>query len=210
MHAAATQRLRMERALQEAIDNDEFTLVYQPFVRVEDERPAGFAALLRWRRDDRVLAPAGFMALAEDTALIVPLGVQALKRACAECAAWQRAAPDHPAARVSVNLSARQLADPGLAGRVAAALSDAGLDASRLAIEVHEQVLAADLAEIDGTLGELQGLGVDFVVDDFGAGGARWAGSAAGRSPASSSTAAASRACTGSPSAGRSSLPSSP
>ena len=172
MHAAATQRLRMERALQDAIAGDEFTLVYQPVVRVDDESPAGFEALLRWRRADRVLAPAGFLALAEETALIVPLGSRAVQLACVQCAAWQRAAPDHPAARVSVNLSARELADPGLAGRIAAALSAAGLDASRLAVEVHEQLLAADLAEIDGTLGELRELGVDLVVDGFGASGA--------------------------------------
>ena len=171
MHAAATQRLRMERALQDAIAGDEFTLVYQPVVRVDDESPAGFEALLRWRRADRVLAPAGFLALAEETALIVPLGSRAVQLACVQCAAWQRAAPDHPAARVSVNLFARS--SPIRAGG-----ADRGGPGRRRTRRVAARgrgaraVLAADLAEIDGTLGELRELGVDLVVDGFGASGA--------------------------------------
>jgi diguanylate cyclase (GGDEF)-like protein/PAS domain S-box-containing protein len=168
MHEAAMRRLRTERVLREAIAGDEFMLVYQPIVCLDDESLVGFEALLRWRRNGRILEPSHFIALAEESSLIVPLGLKALRRACRQAAEWQRRFGGHTGARVSVNLSARQLATPGLLGEVAGALSDSHLEAGRLSLEVAESTLTRASEVMSDSLNALRELGVHLVLDDFG------------------------------------------
>jgi diguanylate cyclase (GGDEF)-like protein/PAS domain S-box-containing protein len=164
-------RVDMEAGLRHALERDEFHLDYQPVVSVASGRVAGIEALLRWRPSDgRVIPPAEFIPLAEETGLIVPIGRWVLEEAAHEAARWWALRPDDPPMVLAVNLSARQLAHPGLVTEVATAIDAAGADASHLSLEITESVLLDDL---DGTLRVLEALrelGVHLVIDDFGTG----------------------------------------
>jgi diguanylate cyclase (GGDEF)-like protein len=161
---------RRESRLRAALSQGEFEVFYQPILDVVADRIVAAEALLRWRDPDRgLLSPAGFLALAEDTGLIVPIGEQVLRDACASMVAWRR---DHhvDALRVSVNLSAVQLREPGFERRVAAILEETGCPPDALTLEVTENSTMVDGERIMETLRALKGLGLRLVVDDFGVG----------------------------------------
>ncbi len=168
LHAAVLRRVRLEDALREALQEDRFTLCYQPIVDLVDGSVVEVEALLRWRRTDGTLvAPGEFIEVAEQSGLVVPLGRRVLAAACGQLAAWDR---QGLTTRVSVNLSARQLAGPGLADDVLGALAAAGVPASRLTLEITESaMLQAEDAAVP-TLRELRAQGVAVVLDDFGVG----------------------------------------
>jgi diguanylate cyclase (GGDEF)-like protein len=165
-HALSTE-------MPDALTRDEFVVYYQPLVDLATGRLAGAEALVRWQHPVRgLLGPGEFIDLAEHTGLIVPLGEQVLRRACAEAAAWRTMDPGHPL-YVSVNIAAAQLARPGLAATVSAVLDDTGLPAGLLQVEVTENVLL-DPPSL-GTLDELVRIGVRIALDDFGTGNCRLA-----------------------------------
>ena len=169
MREAARVRLKTEAALHRAVANDELHLVYQPQVRLSDDRVVGYEALLRWRRDDgeHAVAPLDFIPLAEETGLIVPIGEWVINEACRHAARWQREGRDQ---WVSVNVSPRQLGDPRLCREVARALADSGLHPSRLCLEITETAAMQDLDRALDVLGCLRQLGVAIHIDDFGTG----------------------------------------
>jgi diguanylate cyclase (GGDEF)-like protein len=152
-----------------ALARGEFTLVYQPLVNLLDGSVRGAEALARWRHPVHgVINPGGFIDLAEDTGLIVPLGLQLLEQACEQAAQWQRRVSDPPF--VSVNLAVRQLRHRGLVSDVRSVLYSAGLPADRLQLEITESAVVGTDDETLGTLRELADLGVRLVIDDFGTG----------------------------------------
>ena len=161
-------RLDTETALRYAIAAGELRLHYQPIVTVADGAVVGFEALVRWQRDDRLLLPAsGFIDLAEESGLIVPLGEWVLRSACAQLGRMH----DHqPAVLVHINLSASHLTEPTLAAVVADALASGHADPTQLCLEVTESVLMRDPQLASAHLGSLRQLGVRIGIDDFGTG----------------------------------------
>jgi len=158
------RRLRVEHDLRRALVSGELRNVYQPIVDLETGRAVAVEALVRWEHPEHgLVSPAGFIPVAEASGLIGRLGEEVLRRACRDIAAWGDI-------DISVNVSARQLADRSLAATVAHALADAGLPASRLVLELTETALMADDAAVAQTLVDLQALGVRLSLDDFGTG----------------------------------------
>ena len=167
----ALTRLHTETALRAAIERDEFRVYFQPEVSVETGAIVGLEALVRWEHpDDGLVGPDRFIALAEETGLIVPIGTWVLNEACRLAQRWQaERAHDEPLV-VRVNVSARQLAHDDLIDLVAAALQRTGMDPAHLCLEVTESVLVEDPESSVRTLGALKALGVKIAVDDFGTG----------------------------------------
>ncbi|MBK9180385.1 MAG: EAL domain-containing protein [Acidimicrobiales bacterium] len=167
-------RVSVERDLPLALTRGELRLHFQPIVRLPGGEVVGAEALLRWEHPERgLLAPSAFLEVAEDTGLIVELGVWVLERAVREAVGWPRgrgAAGEPAALTVSVNLSTRQLADPLFAERVGELLDVAGLPAERLVLEITESTAMADPDRVQPTFERLAGLGVTLSIDDFGTG----------------------------------------
>ena len=168
MRAEVEERRTLEMRLRGGLERGEFQLAYQAIVELADERLLGFEALARWTDPPTPgMGPAQFIPVAEAAGLIGALGSELLGQACAQLAHWQRIRPD---VFVSVNLSARQLAEPDLPARVAAALATAGADPSGLHLEITETVLLDDVDRAVATLQELKLTGVRLCLDDFGTG----------------------------------------
>jgi diguanylate cyclase (GGDEF)-like protein len=170
MRARATERLKTENQLAHAIDFDELRLHYQPIVALPGGETVGFEALVRWEHPERGLVPPlDFIPIAEDTGLIIPIGNWVLERACRQAAEWRHAVPGAPPS-ISVNLSARQLAQPDLPRLVADVLRDTGVEPSDLHLEITESSLMDDPDAALTAMTELRDLGVRLVLDDFGTG----------------------------------------
>ncbi len=152
-----------------ALDREEIVLDYQPLVRLADRAVVGVEALARWRHPRfGVLAPARFIALAEESGLIVPLGAQVLRAACRQGLRWARTLATPP--YVSVNVAVRQLRHDGLVQTVADALDQSGLPPHLLQLEITESGSVDDDHHTRATLHALTGLGVRLAIDDFGSG----------------------------------------
>ncbi|HZQ79859.1 MAG TPA: EAL domain-containing protein [Acidimicrobiia bacterium] len=165
----ATERLATIQALRAALDRDEFRLVYQPQVDLRDGRIVGVEALVRWQHPERgLLGPAQFIPLAEESQLIVPIGDWVIAEACRQAARWRAegAAP----LKVSINVSARQLAYGDLAESIATALTATATPAGTVCLEITENVLMSDADFYLEALLGLRFLGVSLAVDDFGRG----------------------------------------
>lgn len=167
MHADVVRRLDMASDLQRAISREELQLQYQPIVELSTSRVTGAEALVRWRRGDEAVSPRAFLAVAEDSGLIVALGEWVLRKVCAQGAAWRAASWD---VGVSVNIALRQLNAPHFPAQVAAALAETGLPPGALTIELSERMLVEDAGLIADRLAELRDLGVKLAIDDFGTG----------------------------------------
>jgi diguanylate cyclase (GGDEF)-like protein len=168
----AVERLDAESALRQAIAQDDFEVHYQPIVRLPDRAVLGVEALVRWRRqpDGRLVPPGEFIPLAEETGLIGPIGEIVLQTAVRQVAAWFESGALPSDFTLFVNVSARQLADPGLPGIVREALSSWPLPPSGLCLELTESAVAADPEAAQTMLTQLAALGVRLAIDDFGAG----------------------------------------
>jgi diguanylate cyclase (GGDEF)-like protein/PAS domain S-box-containing protein len=170
MNARAVERLSLENDLRRALERGELTLHYQPVVEFRTGRVMAAEALARWRHPERGdVPPERFIAIAEETGLIEPLGEWALATACAQARKWQRAG--RPPLVVAVNVSAGQLRNGrAFADKVAAILAHTGLDPACLELEITESVLVDQIDSNVETLGRIAALGTRIVVDDFGTG----------------------------------------
>jgi diguanylate cyclase (GGDEF)-like protein len=167
MHADVVRRLDMASDLQRAIAREELQLQYQPIVELATSRVTGAEALVRWWRGEEAVSPRAFLAVAEDSGLIVALGEWMLRKVCAQGASWRAASWD---VGVSVNIALRQLNAPHFPAQVAAALAETGLPPGALTIELSERMLVEDSGLIADRLTELRDLGVKLAIDDFGTG----------------------------------------
>ena len=171
MHAEVVARLELEADIQRAVEREEFVVHYQPIVDLAERRIVAVEALVRWRHPERgLVAPGAFMGVAEETGLIVPIGAYVLREACRQVANWHAELPSQPPLKVSVNLSARQLAQPDIADEVRRALADSRLVPGSLILELTETVIMQDTEASIAQLRALKELGLQIAVDDFGTG----------------------------------------
>ncbi|HEY4176099.1 MAG TPA: EAL domain-containing protein [Kofleriaceae bacterium] len=169
MHEHVQAELRDEQELGLAIEREEMCLFYQPIVDLASGNIVGFEALMRWAHPERGLVdPDRFIALAEETGLIRPLGRWAIDAACAQLVAFRRATPQPLV--MSVNVSANQLSELGFATHVARALHEHSLPPSLLEVELTESTMMQGTAIEAHELGALRDLGVSLALDDFGTG----------------------------------------
>jgi EAL domain-containing protein (putative c-di-GMP-specific phosphodiesterase class I) len=165
MRADAMARLETESALRRALERAELRLHYQPEIDLGTGEASGFEALLRWEHPVRgLLGPSAFMPLAEETGLIVGIGEWVLREACTEARRWPESLT------LSVNLSARQLAQQDLVATVRRALAETGMDPARLCLEITESAVMESGAATTAQLRALKSLGVHLAIDDFGTG----------------------------------------
>jgi diguanylate cyclase (GGDEF)-like protein/PAS domain S-box-containing protein len=171
MRTQAIARLELESDLRRAVDNQEFVLYYQPKVSLKTGRIMGVEALLRWRHPVKgIVSPDKFIPLAEETGLIVPIGLWVMREACLAMQRWHTEFPMNPPLEVSVNVSVRQFREPDLHAQIAAILDETALDPSSLELEITESVLMDDLDTVGALLRGLKTLGVGLKIDDFGTG----------------------------------------
>jgi PAS domain S-box-containing protein len=171
LSAGIARRRELKAAIEDAVSGSAFTLAYQPIVVLATGEIAGFEALVRWPHPRwGMIHPDQFIALAEETGYIVPLGSWVLRQAVSDLVAWQRRAPGRVPLYVSVNVSARQFRDSGFVVGVREVLSESSLVPSLLQLELTESVLLGRDDRIRAELTELKQLGVRLAIDDFGTG----------------------------------------
>jgi diguanylate cyclase (GGDEF)-like protein len=169
MTAATQRRAALERELRRAIGAGQLAVHYQPQFDCASGALVGVEALLRWRHPEHgPVSPAEFIPIAEESGLIVQLGSWVLQQACAEVAGWQRAGG--PALTLAVNMSARQLREPGFIDDVTRALADSGLAPSQLELELTESLLMEDVDSAVAFMQAVRATGVRLAIDDFGTG----------------------------------------
>jgi diguanylate cyclase (GGDEF)-like protein/PAS domain S-box-containing protein len=169
MNLKAVERQSLEGSLRRAVEREEFVLHYQPKVNLDTGAITGVEALIRWQHPDRGLVPPSqFVPIAEDCGLILQIGRWVLREACRQARAWQVAGL--PRLPIAVNVSAVEFRDPGFVEGVQTALSETGLEAQYLELELTEGVLMEDAESTASVLQELKTMGVHLAVDDFGTG----------------------------------------
>ncbi len=163
--------LSLAGELHHAVYNEQLELHYQPIVSVTTGKLKGFEALLRWRHAARgLVSPTQFIPIAEESALIIPIGEWVLARACQTMARWHQRYETARALYVSVNLSAKQFASPGLAGQIESALRDGGLHSPYLKLEITESAVLEEPDAAVSLLRRMRDRGVGISLDDFGTG----------------------------------------
>jgi diguanylate cyclase (GGDEF)-like protein/PAS domain S-box-containing protein len=170
MHAVAVRRLELETDLRKALELQEFRTHYQPIVSLKTGRIAGLEALTRWQRGDRLLAPAEFIAVADETGLILPMNRLLLREACEQLRLWHAQFSAEPALTMSVNITSKEFGYPNLAKGIRETLEQTGLDPQNLQLEITETIAMGDAEKAASVLSELNALGVRLSVDDFGTG----------------------------------------
>ncbi|MCM8622959.1 MAG: EAL domain-containing protein [Candidatus Accumulibacter sp.] len=169
MNQSVQERVTIENDLRLAIERGEFLLHYQPQVDCRSGKVIGMEALIRWQHPQRgLIAPDRFIAIAEETGLIVPIGEWVLGEACRQARRWQLGG--HPGLRISVNLSARQFQQRDLSARISAMIHASGIDPASLELELTESMLMIDPEQATAVLHQLAAAGVKMAIDDFGTG----------------------------------------
>jgi EAL domain-containing protein (putative c-di-GMP-specific phosphodiesterase class I) len=170
LDARAVEHAQLAAELSHALERDELRLLYQPVVDLPTGRVVGVEALVRWHHArDGVVSPVRFIPVAERTGLIVPLGEWILRTACQQAADWYRRYGDEAPARMSVNVSARQLLEPGFPQTVASVLAETALPPDRLTVEITETAVFGGGRAVEA-VAAIHALGVAIALDDFGTG----------------------------------------
>ena len=171
MHSGKVSRLTMETNLRRALKNEEFVLHYQPIIELLAGEIIGVEALIRWRRSPQQLVyPGEFIDVAEDTGLILSIGMWVLREACRQMHQWHQQFPRSKPLTISVNISPRQFAQPNLVEQVHEIIIGTGIDPATLRLEVTENVAMGDVERSIKILSQLRSLGIRFSIDDFGTG----------------------------------------
>lgn len=169
MYTSAVEVLLLEAELKRAVERKEWLVYYQPIISISNGKPVGAEALIRWKHPQRgILSPQEFIQVAEDTGLIVPLGENVLRTACAQAKEWRDGG--HPDFWVSVNISARQFRDKDLVETINRILNETGLASDGLRLEITESVAVQNRDYTIQTLHQLNTMGVYTSLDDFGTG----------------------------------------
>ncbi|MDP2031194.1 MAG: EAL domain-containing protein [Thiobacillus sp.] len=169
LNANSLERLALESSLRHALERNEFQLHYQAKRNIASGRITGMEALLRWQHPDLgTVAPMKFIPIAEETGLIVPIGKWVLRTACLQNVAWQNQGLPHLS--TAVNLTTRQFYDEDLLAILTTILTDTGMDAHLLELEIKENLLMHDVEKALRILNELTSLGIRIVIDNFGIG----------------------------------------
>ena len=169
MNQHALSELNMEMRLREALENDEFVLHYQPKIKAATGKLCGNEALIRWNHQEQGLVyPNTFIPILEQNGMISEVGAWVLKTACEQCAGWQQQGLN--VGKVAVNLSGKQLLDKNFSSKVETILTQSGLDASLLEVELTESLLIQNTGDTLKTLDALKSMGISIAIDDFGTG----------------------------------------
>jgi diguanylate cyclase (GGDEF)-like protein len=170
MNAIAHEQLLIESGLRQALQHEDFGLLYQPKVDMRTGKVVGLEALIRWMAPGGkgVVGPDKFIPIAEDTGLIIPIGRWALKRACQQWVTWRKAGLNPP--EISVNLSPRQFTQGGLAQDILRTLEETGMDPAYLGLEITESAAMDNPDMTMDVLMEMGGRGIRVMIDDFGTG----------------------------------------
>jgi diguanylate cyclase (GGDEF)-like protein/PAS domain S-box-containing protein len=169
MNAKGLEMLALENSLRKALERQEFLLYYQPQIDLNTGKISGVEALLRWHHPEwGILPPKEFIALAEETGIIVPLGKWMMYAACGQIKKWQTAG--FSCGRLAVNLSMRQFRDKALIETINGMLQKTGLDPALLELELTESIIMQNPAATIATLRELSSTGIHLAIDDFGTG----------------------------------------
>jgi diguanylate cyclase (GGDEF)-like protein/PAS domain S-box-containing protein len=174
-HGIVLDRMRIRSDLHNALERGELRVYYQPIVGLDSGRMVGVEALLRWHHPERGLMPPGeFLPIAEESGLIVPIGAWVMEEACRQVVTWERVRRDEGLdavpISVSINMSPRQLSEPGFVDQVASVLALTGVAPEYVWLEITEDALAEDTESTVRVLRQLQTLGVRLAIDDFGTG----------------------------------------
>jgi diguanylate cyclase (GGDEF)-like protein/PAS domain S-box-containing protein len=170
MQLWVTTQIALEAGLRQAVARDELRLVYQPIIDASDAIVRGFEALVRWERPGfGLVAPDEFIAMAEETGLIIEIGAWVLDQACRQAVSWNERWPRRRLG-IAVNVSSRQLATPEIIDTVRDTIERTGLDPTQLTLELTESTLIDDTVNTRAILSELRALGVNLSLDDFGTG----------------------------------------
>ena len=164
-------RLRLRGELHRALEQGELRVAYQPFYSLDQRRPVGAEALVRWAHPERgLLTPGEFLPVADESDLIVELGEWVLRETCVQGARWREQLDPHVPFLLTVNVAARQFIAATLSGAVRDALDRAGLPADCLGLEVSEGAIGESPDEVIASLEALKGVGARILLDDFGTG----------------------------------------
>ncbi len=165
------EQLQLENDLHQALEQQQFHLVYQPIVSVPHQQVIGFEALVRWQHPTKGnISPMSFIPLAEQNGVIYPLGLWVLEQACHQLRDWQQQFPVASPLSMSVNLSGLQLLQPSLLDDVERVLTESNIAPGSLKLEITETVLIENQQETISVLTQLRERGVQFYIDDFGTG----------------------------------------
>lgn len=171
MHRRAHARLQLETDLRWAMEREEFRVFYQPIVSLKSGETTGVEALLRWEHPRRgLLEPSDFLAVAEETGLIIPIGLWVLEHSCGQVKEWQKGVSQDSPLSLSVNMSGRQVLWKDVAQHVERVLEETGLDGRSLRLEMTEMVMMDDAEPMLSVLGDLKKLKVSLDIDAFGIG----------------------------------------
>ncbi len=171
MHDEAQQILQLEISLRKAIKRNEFCLYYQPIFSCISNELVGFEALIRWNHPEKgFISPVDFIPVAEDTGLIIPIGMWVLKEACQQLKRWTEKYTECDRLTMSVNLSAKQFSQKDLITSIEKLLQKTGLDSHRLKLEITESALIDNSISAPGILNELKARNIQLSLDDFGTG----------------------------------------
>ncbi len=171
MHAEAVNRLQLHTDLRQATAREELQLYYQPIVSLKTGKIRSFEALLRWYHPDRgLVCPDDFVPLAEETKLILPIGMWVIRTAAEQLRNWHDRFRMPIPLSMSVNMSCRQFSQPDLVYQIERALADSGLDARSLKVEITESAIMEHVETASAVLSKLKDLGLKLALDDFGTG----------------------------------------
>jgi diguanylate cyclase (GGDEF)-like protein len=170
MHDSAVKLMQLENDLRRAIERQEFQIYFQPIIRLENSKISGFESLIRWQHPIQgLLDPVNFIAVAEETGAIIPMGYWILTEACRQLYEWQVKYSD-PFLNISVNLSPKQLSQPNLIEQISQILQTTGLNPHSLKLEITETAIMENPESAALILSQLRELGIQICMDDFGTG----------------------------------------
>jgi diguanylate cyclase (GGDEF)-like protein len=171
MHTRAVEALNLENALRRGIEKGELKSYFQPIISLQTGAVTGFEALARWQHPERgLVSPVDFIPLAEETGLIVPLGMAIFKESCLQLRQWQEMFKTEQPLTMSVNLSGKQFAQKNLVEKIRKVIRDARIDPSCIRLEITESVVMGDAIAAIEMLKQLKSIGVQLSIDDFGTG----------------------------------------